>query len=61
MLEKLKQLKDLGKPLVITPSEYQDLCREVFDLGMPRAADYDDLILNYQFEGLSVLVEEETE
>ena len=57
MLEKLKSLYESESPLVITPQEYQDLCKEVFELG-DKAAQWDDLILNYRYLGVEVVVKE---
>lgn len=57
MLEKLKALYESNSPLVITPQEYQDLCKEVFELG-DGAALWDDLILNYRYLGEEVIVKE---
>lgn len=61
ILYKLEQQFINKEKLKITPNEYQKLCLEVFTLGLPKAADYDDLILNYRYNGLSVIVDEEIE
>ena len=57
ILEKLTVLSQNNEDLIITPAEYQVLCKEVFDLG-EQASDYDDLILNYTFQSKEVIVKD---
>ena len=61
ILEKLESLDAAKVSLTITPQEYQQLCLEVFALGMPLAANYDELILGYKFNGSDVLVQDPTQ
>jgi hypothetical protein len=48
-------------PLVITPLQYQDLCLEVLALAFEDRPQYDNLILNYNYNGKEVTVKEPEE
>ena len=57
-LAKLQSLKDANEPLVITTIEYQAICNEVLEMPVESRLQYDDLILNFKFNGVDLIVEE---
>lgn len=58
ILTKLQDMADANQPLTLTRSEYQALCREVYELGN-LAVNYDDLILNYIYQDKDVTIKDD--